>query len=399
MSLEKSWRWFGTKDPIKLDWIRQMGVQGIVTSLHNVPVGEVWKSEEIAAVKDEIGSYGLKWNVVESLPVGEGIKTHSKEYAQLIENYILSMRALSENGINKICYNFMPVLDWARTDLNYKLPSGGVSMKFDYALFAAFDIYILERPNAVKDYDEKTLLKAADIFSKLSEDEQHQLAHNIIVVTQGFIHGSVNDTADFKSQFLALLEKYSDIDRDQLRRNLKSFLDDVLPYAEKYGIDMAIHPDDPPFSLLGLPRIASTAEDFDWIFNSNNSDANGLTLCSGSLSVGGADVCEIAEQFAHKIKFAHLRNNEITDYRVFHESGHLDGVVDMTRLVKILLTEQGRRIKEGVDHSIPIRPDHGIAMLQDEFLNHNPGYPLYGRLKGLSELTGIEKTILDLGLY
>ena len=292
----------------------------------------------------------------------------------------------------------MPVLDWARTDLNYILPSGGSSMKFDYALFAAFDIHILERPNSVKDYDEKTLSKAEEIFSKLSETQQHQLAHNIIVVTQGFIHGNVNDSADFKSHFLALLEKYSDIDRSQLRNNLKSFLDDILPFAEQYGIEMAIHPDDPPFSLLGLPRIASTAEDLDWIFNTNDSDSNGLTLCSGSLSVGGGDVCEIAESFAHRIKFAHLRNNENTGYRVFHESGHLEGIVDMPRLIKILLTEQERRLKEGIVHSIPIRPDHGIAMLQDEMLNTNPGYPLYGRLKGLSELTGIEKTILDLGL-
>lgn len=264
MSLEKSWRWFGANDPIKLNWIRQMEVQSIVTSLHHVPIGKVWKSDEIAAVKNKINPHGLKWNVVESLPVGEGIKTHSKEYSQLIENYILSMKALSENGINKICYNFMPVLDWARTDLNYILPSGGISMKFDYALFAAFDIHILERPNAVKDYDEKTLSNAEEIFSTLTQEQQHQLAHNIIVVTQSFIHGNVNDSADFKSHFLDLLEKYSDIDRSQLRYNLKSFLDDILPFAEKYGIEMAIHPDDPPFSLLGLPRIASTTEDLDW---------------------------------------------------------------------------------------------------------------------------------------
>lgn len=399
MSLEKSWRWFGDNDPIKLNWIRQMGVQGIVTSLHHVSAGEAWKSEEIAAVKNKISSQGLKWNVVESLPVAEGIKSHSNEYSKLIENYIRSLKALSENGINKICYNFMPVLDWARTDLSHVLPSGGISMKFDYSVFAAFDIHILERPNAEQDYDENTLSKAEEIFSKLSKEQQNQLAHNIIVVTQGFIHGNVNDTADYKLHFLRLLEKYSNIDPEQLRNNLKCFLDDILPFAEKFGIEMAIHPDDPPFSLLGLPRIASTTEDFKWIFNANNSEANGLTLCSGSLSVGNENVCKIAETFSEKIKFAHLRNKEITAYRVFRESGHLEGIVDMVKLIKILLREQERRLKNGIEHSIPVRPDHGIAILQDESLNNNPGYPLYGRLKGLSELSGIEKTILDLGLH
>jgi len=399
MSLEKSWRWFGDDDPIKLNWIRQMGVQGIVTSLHQVPAGEAWKSEDIAAVKNKINSHGLKWNVVESLPVTEGIKTHSKDYSRLIENYILSLKALSENGIKKICYNFMPVLDWARTDIRYVLPSGEVSMKFDYAVFAAFDNHILERPNAEKDYDEKTLSKAEEIFCKLSAEQQNQLANNIIVVTQGFIHGNVHDSVYFKSHFLSLIEKYSDIDQRQLRNNLKCFLDDILPYAKKFGVEMAIHPDDPPFSLLGLPRIVSTTDDLEWIFDANKSEANGLTLCSGSLSVGNENVCEIAEKFSDKIKFAHLRNNEVTDYKVFHESGHLDGVVDMVKLMKILLVEQQRRLKEGIEHSIPVRPDHGLEILQDESLNNNPGYPLYGRLRGLSEIIGIEKTILNLGLH
>lgn len=394
MSLEKSWRWFGVNDPVKLSWIKQMGVQGVVTSLHHVKAGEVWTSDDVSTVKNNIESHGLTWNVVESLPVAEGIKTHSSDYDRLIENYIQSLKVLSECGIKRICYNFMPVLDWARTDLNFRLPNGGISMQFDYAVFAAFDIYILKRPNAERNYDEKTLSKAEQIIATLSKNQQNRLAHNIIVVTQGFIHGSITDSEDYKAQFLRHLETYSDIDHSQLRLNLKAFLDDILPSAEKYGIKMAIHPDDPPFSLLGLPRIASTSEDFEWIFSANISPSNGLTLCSGSLSVGEENVCEIAAQFADRIHFAHLRNNEVTGHRIFHESGQAEGKVDMVKLIQLLLNEQQRRLNEGLDPTIPFRPDHGIAMLEDENLNCNPGYPLYGRLKGLSEIVGIEHALL-----
>ncbi|WP_258104216.1 mannonate dehydratase [Marinoscillum sp. MHG1-6] len=396
MRLEKSWRWFGEKDPVSLQGIRQMGVTGVVTSLYHVPAGAAWDANEINDLKNRIASHGLKWNVVESLPVEEGIKTHSKEYDRLIENYIGSLKALSENGIYTICYNFMPVLDWARTDLSYRLPNGGTSMKFDYAVFAAFDLFILQRPNAEKDYDQKTLLSAEEVIQKLSKKQQNELAFNIIVATQSFIHGSVSDPNNFCGQFLQLLERYSDINEDQLRLNLKCFLDDILPYAEKYGVKMAIHPDDPPFSLLGLPRIASTSDDFEWIFEANKSNSNGLTLCSGSLSVGDEDVCEIASRFSEKIYFAHLRNNEVAGYRVFYESGHLEGRVDMIKLLRILLDEQARRSQVGVDYAIPVRPDHGIAILQDEILGHNPGYPLYGRFRGLMELSGAERAILEL---
>lgn len=396
MALKKSWRWFGEKDPVSLSWLPQMGIKGVVTSLHHIPAGEAWSFQNIQQVKNKIQSKGLTWNVVESLPVAEGIKTHSADYDRLIDNYIHSLKALSENDINTVCYNFMPVLDWARTDLKYKIPLGGISMKFDYAVFAAFDIYILNRPYAEKDYDNQTIIEAKKIFQGLSKEEQNNLSYNIIVATQAFIHGNVSDSLDYKSDFLKLLEEYSEIDKLQLRKNLSCFLGDILPYAEKYGIKMAIHPDDPPFSLLGLPRIVSTIEDLNWIFNANTSVANGLTLCSGSLSIGDEDVCKIAKLFSNKIQFAHLRNNEITGYRVFHESGHLIGIVDMVELVNILLKEQESRKKAGLGHDIPIRPDHGISILQDEELNCNPGYPLYGRFKGLSELVGIEKAILGL---
>ncbi|HYQ56080.1 MAG TPA: mannonate dehydratase [Draconibacterium sp.] len=395
MALKKSWRWFGEKDPVRLSWLAQMGVEGVVTSLHHMPPGEAWRCKDIKQVKTKIQSQGLTWNVVESLPVAEGIKVHSSDYERLIENYILSLKALSENEINTVCYNFMPVLDWARTDMEYKLPNGGMSMKFDYAMFAAFDIYILKRPHAKKDYNDETIIKAKELFQGLSKEQQNNLSYNIIVVTQAFIHGNVTDSPEYKSHFFKRLEEYAEIDKFQLRRNLNCFLDDILPYAEKYGINMAIHPDDPPFSLLGLPRIVSTIEDLNWIFSVNNSKANGLTLCSGSLSVGNEDVCKIAKLFSDKIKFAHLRNNEMTGYRTFYESGHLEGIVDMVELVNILLNEQKLRQKAGLEHDIPIRPDHGISILQDEALHCNPGYPLYGRFKGLCELTGIEKAILD----
>lgn len=396
MALKKSWRWFGENDPVNLNWLAQMGVEGVVTSLHHVPAGEVWNSEEVRQVKNRIQSAGLCWNVVESLPVAEGIKLHSTGYDRLTENYTHSLKALSENDIHTVCYNFMPVLDWARTDLDYKLPNGGMSMQFDYATFAAFDVYILERPHAEKDYDTKTLAKAQEIFWGLTKEQQNNLAYNIIVVTQAFIHGNVTDSSQYKSAFLGLLEKYAGIDKFQLQKNLKHFLDDILPYAEKYGIKMAIHPDDPPFSLLGLPRMVSTIDDLHWIFKANNSGSNGLTLCSGSLSAGDEDVCEIAKLFAHKIQFAHLRNNEKTSFRVFHESNHLEGAVDMVELVDILLKEQLLRQESGLAYDIPIRPDHGISLLQDDMMSCNPGYPLYGRFKGLSELVGLEKAILEL---
>lgn len=396
MALEKTWRWFGDNDSITLNHIKQIGVEGIVTSLHHKDIGEIWSVEEIKAVYNNITNHGLKWSVVESLPVAEGIKLHAPDYDRLISNYVKSLQNLSEYGINKVCYNFMPVLDWARTDLDYTLPSGGIVMNFDYIKFAAFDLFLLKRPGAEKDYDDIIKEKASVLFDKMIPAEKESLAYNIIVLTQSFINGNVTDEKDYKSRFLDLILNYSDIDRNKYRENLKSFLNDVIPFAEKYEIELAIHPDDPPFPLLGLPRIVGTIDDLDWIFNSNKSSFNGFTFCSGSLSVSKDNIYEIAKRFTNRIKFAHLRNNITTSEKTFHESGHITGDLDMIKLVSILLEEQKRRIAHN-DHNwrIPVRPDHGIAFIDDQNKNYPPGYPFIGRLKGLAEITGIEQGLIS----
>jgi mannonate dehydratase len=290
----------------------------------------------------------------------------------------------------------MPVLDWARTDLHYLLPGGGEVMYFDYPTFAAFDIFILNRPDAENGYSPETIEKARDIFDRFTEEEASLLAYNIIVYTQGFIHGSVGENEkDYKKAFLNLLSKYEKIDRQALRKNLGSFLDDILPTAEKYGIKMCIHPDDPPFPLLGLPRIVSTLEDLQWIFKANPSPSNALTFCSGSFSARkDNDLPQILITFLERVHFLHLRNNKVFDDGSFHESGHLDGDADLPRLIEILLREQTRRKTSGERSArMPVRPDHGIRMLDDFSKNTPPGYPIIGRLKGLMEIKGIEAGI------
>jgi mannonate dehydratase len=290
----------------------------------------------------------------------------------------------------------MPVIDWVRTDLHYRLPSGGEVMFFDYPTFAAFDVYIIKRPNAAKDYSEEMQEKAQRIFKKLSEEEKEKLAYNIIVYTQGFIHGSIGkNEVDYKNAFLHLLDKYADIDHKILQQNLVCFLNDILPTAEKYGIKMCIHPDDPPFPLLGLPRIVSTKENLDFIFSGNNSASNGLTFCSGSFSaIKSNDLESILEKFKDKVHFIHLRNNKVYDDGSFHESGHIDGDVNMPVLIRILLEEQLRRIRSNESSiKMPVRPDHGIRMMSDFNRESPPGYPLYGRMRGLNEIRGMETAI------
>ncbi|HBL78175.1 MAG: mannonate dehydratase [Bacteroidetes bacterium GWF2_42_66] len=393
--MEKTWRWFGYNDSVQLSDLRQMGIEGVVTALHHVPNGEVWPVSEILKVKTDIENHGMRWSVVESLPVSEGIKIHSSDYDRLIANYRQSLRNLGQCGIDTVCYNFMPVLDWARTDLQFKLPNGGESMYFDYPTFAAFDIFILKRPDAQKDYPDWMVQKAEAVFSKMSEAEAEKLAHNIIVVTQGFINGTVGDVADYKTVFLGLLQNYSEIDRDGLRKNLSAFLNDVVPVAEEAGINLCIHPDDPPYPVLGLPRIAGTIEDFKWITEQNKSLRNGITFCSGSLSArADNDLVEFVHQLGDRIHFIHLRNTQMLEDGSFYESGHLKGSVDMYELVKALLEEQHRRKAEGrSDYRMPMRPDHGIKILTDYQRQANPGYPLTGRLKGLAEITGLEMGI------
>jgi mannonate dehydratase len=396
MALEKTWRWFGETDSVPLSYVRQAEIEGIVTALHHIRPGEVWPVDEIMAVKSEIERNGMHWSVVESLPVSEGIKTHSADYPRLTDNYKQSLRNLGACGIDTVCYNFMPVLDWARTDLHYPTRNGGESMLFDYPTFAAFDIYILKRKNAPADYDDETLRKAAAVIARMSEARKEELAHNIIIVTQAFINGAVDrNVSDYRQQFLRSLETYEDIGREELRANLSAFLNDVIPAAEEAGINLCIHADDPPFPLLGLPRIAGTLDDFLWIINRNDSTANGVTFCTGSLSgSAGNDLAAMAKALSPRIHFVHLRNTVSLHCRSFYESGHLNGDADMYSIIKILLEEQAGRIRKGRrDVRMPFRPDHGIRIMDDYRRTANPGYPLYGRLKGLAEIDGMQHAI------
>lgn len=396
MAFEKTWRWFGEKDVVKLSDLKQMGIEGVVTALHHIPNGEVWPVEEIMKVKRLIEAHGMRWSVVESLPVSEGIKTQSADRPRLIANYQQSLRNLGSCGIDTVVYNFMPVLDWVRTDLHYTLPSGGEVMYFDFPTFVAFDAFILKRPGAVNDYPPEIVEKARERHQTMTKEEAEKLAYNTIVVTQGFIDGVVDgSTPDYKKVFLSFIDTYKDIDRDQLRRHLADFLRDVVPVAEASGIHMAIHPDDPPFPVLGLPRIVSTKEDFEWILNQYDSIANGVNFCTGSLSVRSSDkLVEMIHSFGHRIHFLHLRNNVLLPDGSFHEYGHIHGIVDMYEVVKALLQEQRRRMLTGrKDTRMPVRPDHGIKMLDDYKHETNPGYPMIGRLKGLAELEGLQMGI------
>ena len=397
MKLEKSWRWFGAKDQVTLAELRQMGVEGVVTALHHIPNGEVWPVEEILKLKNKIEAEGMRWAVVESLPVSEGIKTHNDDYDRLINNYQQSIVNLGTCGIDRICYNFMPVLDWARTDLHFKLASGGEVMRFDFPLFVAFDVFILNRPDAEQDYPEEIVKQAKALFDVMGEGAKETLAHNTIVVTQGFIDGVVDgSTPDYKKQFLKFIDTYQAIDESTYRQHLSSFLHDIIPTAEEYGVKMCIHPDDPPFPILGLPRIVSTQTDLEWICNEVDSPSNGITFCTGSLSVNPKnDLLKIVRRLSDKIHFAHLRNNLILPNGSFHEAGHIYADVQMVPIVQALLEEQNKRVEMGrKDCQIPFRPDHGIKILDDFKREANPGYPLVGRLMGLSEIDGVQSALV-----
>lgn len=394
MALEKTWRWFGFKDPVTLDHMVQMGVEGVVTSLHHIPAGEKWEMDEILKVKKAIEAKGLRWSVVESLPVTEGIKICSADRPRLIGNYKYSLKNLGKCGIDTVVYNFMPVLDWARTDLHYKLNSGTESMYFDFPTFIAFDAYILKRPGAENDYPPQLVKKAKAIFESMDEKQAEELAWNIIVVTQGFIHGVIDGSVpDPKKLFLQFIERYKEMDKLKLRQNFKAFLDDVIPVAEQAGIRLCIHPDDPPFQVLGLPRIMGQLEDFEWLLQANTSPNNGIAFCAGSLSARkDNDLPAMIEKIGHRIHFVHLRNTRLLEDGSFYESGHLTGNQDMVAIVAALLKEQNKRIREGrTDTRMPFRPDHGLKMLGDYEQQYNPGYPLIGRLKGLAEIDGLMK--------
>lgn len=397
--LIKSWRWFGEKDPVQLEWLKQMGVEEVVTALHHIPNGEVWMVDEIKKVQIKIKNAGLGWSVVESLPVTEAIKTASPLREKHIHNYKTSLRNLAECGIKTVVYNFMPVLDWARTNLHFRLENGGESMLFDYPTFAAFDIFILKRPGAAADYSPEMVAKAEAVIHSMTEKEAETLAHNIIVVTQGFIDGVIDPTiADYKRAFLDHLDRYKNIGRDELRANLAFFLNEVIPVAEEAGINLAIHPDDPPFQVLGLPRIFSTADDMEWLQQTCPTLNNGIAFCAGSFSARrDNDLIEMAKRYGHRFHFVHLRNTKVMDDGSFYESGHIDGGVNMAKLIEALNNEMQNRKSSGrSDIRIPMRPDHGIKIANDFGLNGNPGYPMIGRLKGLAEIAGLEEAILQL---
>jgi len=396
MELIKTLRWFGQNDAVSLADIRQTGATGIVTALHHIPNGEVWPVEEILKVKQEIESHEMTWEVVESLPVHESIKKGLPESEQLIKAYQQSVRNLGECGIHTICYNFMPVLDWARTDLHYLLPNGAEAMYFSTVKFAAFDVYILKRPDADNDYQPSVLAEAKKLFDTMSLEEAEELAQNIIIVTQSFIDGAVDkDAADPKKVFLELLAQYDKIDKQQLRANLSRFLEAVLPVAEEAGVSLAIHPDDPPFPLLGLPRIVSTRDDYEWLIQTHPSLANGVTFCTGSLGASvDNNLLALFDLLADRVHFLHLRSTQVLENGDFYEASHLEGNANMPALMEKIITEQHRRSTSNrTDIDIPVRPDHGHKILDDFHRQANPGYPLIGRLKGLAELHGLEKGV------
>lgn len=395
--LEKTFRWFGPNDPIKLDMLVQMGVEGVVTALHHLPIGVVWSKDEIMKMKNFIEAKGLRWSVVESLPVSEDIKTKGKNYQQHIDNYKQSLRNLGECGIDTVCYNFMPVLDWTRTELNYTHPGGGKGLYFHFPTFVAFDVFILKRPDAAGDYPADVVKEAEEIYKKMSQKEMDDLVYVIIVLTQGFVNGVIDGSVkDPKKVFLDYISTYKNIGSDQLRQNLKDFIDEMVPVCEEADVNLCIHPDDPPYPVLGMPRILGCADDIRWLRKANPSLRNGLTYCTGSLSGRREnDLPAIAAEFADAIHFVHLRNTQHLSDRSFYESGHLYGSLDMPKIVEVLLREQQRRKEAGrKDIRMPFRPDHGIRMLTDLDKDiYNVGYPLVGRMRGLAEIDGLQHGI------
>lgn len=392
--MKQTWRWFGPADLATIDDIVQAGAEGVVTALHHVPNGVVWTPEEIAKRQELVrhrkdGSpSGLEWDVIESLPVSEDIKKQKNNWREHVANYKTSLRNVAASGIEVICYNFMPVLDWTRTALRWQLPNGGSCMRFDINDFAAFEIHILQRPGAERDYTNAITDEAARRFAALDEDGKKQLARN---VTMGLPGSTESMTLDDVRMHLS---EYAGISPDQLRQHFVDFLSEVVPVAEDLGLRLCCHPDDPPFALLGLPRIMSTAADYQHILDAVDSPANGMTLCSGSLGARpDNDLPAIMKQFGPKVQFLHLRNvKKDTDDLVgsFFEAEHLGGDTDMVALIAAITTEERRRKAEGrADWQIPMRPDHGQDILDDLNRRSQPGYPTIGRLKGLAELRGI----------
>lgn len=386
--MEKTWRWFGKNDKITLPMLRQIGVEGIVTALHEIPNGEVWPLEAILNQKTYIETYGLRWSVVESLPVSEAIKYGGAERDNLIENYKKSLINLGKAGVKTVCYNFMPVIDWIRTDLEHLWEDGTSSLYFDKIRFAYFDCLILQRAEAEKDYTVNGLKQMYELDKVITDAEKEELVDTIIIKTQGFVNGNIkNGDKNPVDTFHHLLAPYKGIDRDALRENLRYFLQAIMPVCDEYGINMCIHPDDPPFPVLGLPRIVTSEEDIAWILHAVNNPHNGLTFCAGSLSAGlHNNVPALARMFAHRTHFVHLRSTNAFPNGNFIEASHLGGRAHIIELIRIFEKERP---------GVPMRVDHGRMMLGDTDKGYNPGYSFHGRMMALAQIEGMMAVVND----